>query len=248
MLRLTQLLLALLLAVVATGCRGDRSDEPPRQFFPGMDDQPKYRAQSENTFFEDGRTVREPVTGTVAFGRTAQADDFRRSDFLRDDDELYRGVDSSGAYLEYIPVNKVLRDGQSMQDLIARGREMFNIYCLPCHGGTGLGDGMVGSRWSIPSLPSFHDPQYQRGGEKGQDGYIFHTIRNGFANPPGIEPPLRMPAYGKVVSERDAWAIVSYFRTLQRARGSGIDDVPAAEAQELQRTSSAGANAEGVTP
>ena len=166
---------------------------------------------------------------------------------LRAEDELYRGVDTGGAWLEYIPMNAALRDGQSVQEFIAHGREMYNIYCLPCHGGTGVGDGMVGSRWSSP-LPSFHDAQYQRGGEKGQDGYLFHTIRNGVANTPGALPALRMPAYGKVVSERDAWAIVSFLRVLQRARGSSIDDVPAVEAQELQRTSSAGAGAQGVTP
>ena len=47
-------------------CRGERTDKPPRQFFPDMDDQPKYKAQSESPVFADGRSMREPVPGVVA--------------------------------------------------------------------------------------------------------------------------------------------------------------------------------------
>jgi mono/diheme cytochrome c family protein len=227
----------LLLVGAAAGCRGDRSNEPPRQFFPGMDDQPKYTVQSSNEFFADGRTAQRPVTGTVAFGRTAQADDFRRDDFLRDDDELYRGVDANGAYLEYMPLEKILREGQTMNDLIALGEDRFHIYCMPCHGGTGMGDGMVGSRWSAP-LPNWHDPKYMHGsdGDQGRDGYIFHTILNGLPNNAGQLPALRMPAYSSQVSEHDAWAIVAFIRVLQKARHATIQDVPASQAQELERT------------
>jgi len=232
--RITALML-LGASVVLAGCRGDRSDEPPRQFFPGMDDQPKYKTQSHSEFFADGKTVRQPVIGTVAFGRTADADDARRPDFLRADDELYRGVDAGGAWLEYMPVDKLLAGGQSMNELIALGRERFQIFCMPCHGGLGDGKGMVGARWATP-LPTWHDPQYRHGGEKGQDGYIFNTIRNGLPNTAGALPALRMPAYGSQVDEHESWAIVAYIRTLQRSRNATINDVPASQAQELERT------------
>src|SRR3954470_16726593 len=62
------LALALLGAGLA-GCRGDREEKPPRQFFPDMDDQPKWKPQSQSEFFVDGRTMRKPVAGTVPFGR-----------------------------------------------------------------------------------------------------------------------------------------------------------------------------------
>lgn len=226
---------ALLCAGALAGCRGDRSDQPPRQFFPGLDDQPKYKAQSKHEFFPDGRSEREPVAGVVAFGRAYGAD---RADFLRDDDRVYRGVDAAGAWLERIPLDGALRQGETFTDLVARGRETFEIYCLPCHGGLAVGGkaapyaGLVGERWATP-IPNLHDPQYQPGGEKGQDGYIFHVIRNGVANAPGQAPALRMPSYAEVVSEREAWAVVAYLRVLQTTRKGSFDALPDAAQQRL---------------
>jgi mono/diheme cytochrome c family protein len=233
-------LCALTLAGATVGCRGDRSKEPPRQFFPGLDDQPKYKAQTKHEFFGDERSERLPVAGTVAFGRPYSDE---RADFLRADDGVYRGVDASGAWLERMPVEGVLRQGESFRDLIALGRTTFDIYCMPCHGGLGVGGqaapfaGLVGQRWSYP-IPNLHDPQYQPGGEKGQDGYLFHVIRNGVANAPGQMPPLRMPGYAENVSEHEAWAVVAYLRTLQTARTATFDSLPDAARQRLneQRT------------
>ena len=104
------------------------------------------------------------------------------------------------------------------------GRENYNIYCLPCHGGTGKGDGMVGTRWSYP-LPNFHDDLYQRGGDRGQDGLIFDAIRNGVANPGG-QWELKMPSYASKVSVEESWAIVAYIRTLQAVESGTLEDLP----------------------
>ncbi len=250
----------------AQGCRGDRTAERPRQFFPDMDEQPKYTAQSKSTFFKEfadedeksfGRTMRTPVVGTVAFGRKAWTDpingvDFaRRDDFLKDDDRFYRGVqavldadgrpvlDENGnpreVYLDRMPVGVTA-------ELLALGREKFDIFCIVCHGGTGAGDGTVGTRWSYP-LPSWHAEQYQRGGEKGQDGYMFHVIRNGVPNVGDAPPyPLNMPAYGSKISEREAWAIVAYIRALQMTQNAPLDMLPERERTELLRKRAASAS------
>ncbi len=231
-----------------SGCRGERTAERPRQFFPGMDDQPKYKPQAESTFFADGRTMREPVAGTVPFGRRAEtnddwvAPDETRASLLRGDDRVYRGMNPDGTYVEVMPVREVLEipSGQSvtpadMKSFIEYGQNRFNIFCITCHGGTGAGDGMVGQLWSTP-IPSYHQPQYMPGGEKGQDGYIFHVIRNGLANTPGTLPELRMPAYGDRVSPRDAWAIVAYLRTLQAVQQGTMADVPEALQRELNNS------------
>lgn len=123
--------------LILTGCRGDRTDDPPRQFFPGLDDQAKYKPQSESGFFADGRTMREPPAGTVAFSRMAYglppgADDIgteaaftygsteaekaaakrrirmERASLLRNDEAISTGRNAAGEYIERIPVHQVL--------------------------------------------------------------------------------------------------------------------------------------------
>ena len=106
---------------------------------------------------------------------------------------------------------------------------------MVCHNANGDGKGPVGNLWSYP-LPTFHDTQYQPGEEKGADGYLFHVIRNGVPNAPGMMPALRMPAYRNQVNERDAWAIVAYVRALQASRAMPLNEVPAAQRRELERT------------
>ncbi|MDX2114430.1 MAG: c-type cytochrome [Planctomycetota bacterium] len=247
--RRTVLVLAGVLAALA-GCRGERTDAPPRQFFPDMDDQPKYKAQSASAFFEDGRSMRPPPRGAVPFGAKAFSVEFedvdfaRREEYLREDANVYEGrypaLDAAGkpvleadglqryTYVARIPIPVDDR-------LLALGEKKYNIYCIVCHGGTGAGDGTVGKRWSYP-LPSFHDPKYYAGGEKGQDGYIFHTILNGVPNVGQNVPyPLKMPAYRNKISEREAWAIVAYFRALQTARNAPLEAVPERERQDLDR-------------
>ncbi len=234
------------LAAALPACRGEREDGPPRTFFNGGEDQPKYKAQAQSRFFKDGRTMRPPVSGTVAFGRTPEmswggsdveksasaawvAED--RSQLLAEDDALFRGIGPDGKYVRYIPVPVTER-------MLRRGQERFNIYCTPCHSYTGNGMGLVGSQWSY-ALPNFHDEKYIQGPkgdpEKSLDGYIFHTIRNGVPNAPGVQPALKMPAYRNQVTERDAWAIVSYVRALQRGASMPLERVPQELRPELER-------------
>ena len=250
------------------GCRGELSDAPPRQFFPDMDDQPKYKAQGESHFFEDGRTMREPVRGTLAFGARSSLDSFEGVDFahrahyLKDSRRVFEGreavIDAEGrpvleadgspreVYVERIPVDEILgldasapdysqRKREGVARMLATGEKYFNIYCIVCHGGLGDGKGLVGVRWSYP-LPTWHDPQYLPGGEKGQDGYIFHTIRNGVPNVGDNVPyPLKMPSYAGKLTEEETWAIVAYFRALQESQGATIDKVPERERLDLER-------------
>ena len=97
--------------------------------------------------------------------------------------------------------------------LIERGQQRFNIYCSPCHGRTGDGRGIVVQRGLLPP-PSFHDDRLRKVG----DGHIFDVISNGIRN---------MPSYRAQIPVDDRWAIVSYFRALQRSQNASINDVPA---------------------
>lgn len=239
--------LALTLALAGTlaglsGCRGERTDKPPRQFIPDMDDGPKWKPQARTGFYADGRTMRPTVAGTVAFGRSSVAADEARADLLREDAGFYLGrVSAPGsgagaggaepAFIERMPV-------EVTAPMIERGQERFNIYCSVCHGYDGKGKGLVGdparrTGWSY-ALPNFHDKAYtDRNEPKGKDGYLFHVIRNGVLNPDGT---WKMPPYGHAVDEADAWAIVAYLRTLQAVYAGQLADVPEAERAKLMST------------
>ena len=226
--------LALMLPMA--GCRGDRSEKPPRQFFPDMDDSPKFKPQTPTEFFADGRAMRPPEAGTVAFGAfpfvevsiPAQADwasPFlrEREDMLAGDTEMYTGLNPDGTPVAMMPM-------AINNELLARGEERFNIYCAACHGYAGDGQGMVGRRWSAP-VPSFHDAKYKdRSEPTGGDGYLFHIARNGLKHPDGR---YRMPGYGHALTAEDTWAIVAHIRVLQQAFDNDPQSLPAEARDQL---------------
>ncbi|MBX3357953.1 MAG: cytochrome c [Phycisphaeraceae bacterium] len=228
-----------------SGCHGERSNEPPHEFLPDMDQQQKYRPQSQTEFFEDGRSMRPTVAGAVAFGRSASASDPRRARFLKADPAFYFGTDAAGKTLAYMPKSAIeaFADGgkspeAAMGAMIARGQQRFNIYCSVCHGYTGDGKGMVAQRWA-GVVPSYHDSKYvDRTQDTGTDGHLFTVIQQGLYddNPETHERVYRMPAYGHAVSEKDAWAIVAYLRVLQASQTTDLRAVPAEKRAELERT------------
>jgi len=209
--------------VLLPACRGDRSDKPPRQFFPDMDDSPKFKNQSDTQFFTDGRKMRPAVAGSVAFGERADAQSIERARFLKEDPSFYLGKDANGEFLVKAPIALT-------QEMLLRGEERFNIYCASCHGYDGFGKGLVGQKWAYP-LPNFHDPKYSDPAQQtGRDGYIFHTVRNGVLNPDGT---WKMPPYAHAVKEEDAWLIVAHFRVLQQIYLGQSGDVPEPVRQKL---------------
>jgi mono/diheme cytochrome c family protein len=235
---------------VLGGCRGDRSDNPPRQFFPDMDDSPKARPQAPGEFFPDGRAMRPGVPGTVPFGRWEAAPGIEaaaasagptwqamlaaeRQELLKDDAPAFTGIGSTGPdgkpqYLRTIPM-------PVDEALLARGQERYNIYCAACHGLLGRGEGMVGQRWTGRTVANFHDPKYSDPDEpdqKSADGFIFHTAMTGVWDPSGAQ---KMPPYSHALSERDAWAIVAHIRVLQEQQRGRLADVPEPRRTQLQQ-------------
>jgi mono/diheme cytochrome c family protein len=99
------------------------------------------------------------------------------------------------------------------QELLQRGRARFDIYCAPCHDRTGTGRGMVVEFGLVPP-PSFHEQRVR----DFTDGYVFDVITKGVRT---------MPSYGAQIPAKDRWAIVAYFRALQRSRNATLADVPA---------------------
>ena len=96
--------------------------------------------------------------------------------------------------------------------LLARGRERYDIYCAPCHDRTGSGRGIVVQR-GMKQPPSFHSERLVRQ----PIGHVYDVITNGFG---------AMYPYRTMVPVEDRWAIAAYVKTLQRAYGATLDDVP----------------------
>jgi len=224
--------LVALLGVTALlgGCRGDRTDSPPRQFLLDMDDQPRWNPQSETTLFVDGRTMRTPAAGTVAFARVSfdprrHADEPWAEPFLAERDELLaadsaryfgvaEGVDPATAYQRTEPEAFVERIPIEIdRALLERGQERFDIYCAACHGYAGDGGGvidgepyggMVGRRWSY-TVPSFHDAKYKDASQRtGRDGYIYYVAMNGVQDPPPEGSPPGTPPGRRMPAYRHA--------------------------------------------
>jgi mono/diheme cytochrome c family protein len=165
-----------------------------------MHDQPKYIPLRESDFFGDDRSARVPVEGTVARGE------------LRDDTLLYTGkVNGADAGVFPFAVDAAV---------MARGQERFNIYCSPCHGRTGDGDGMVVRR-GYRRPPSYYDERLR----DAPVGHFFDVITNGFG---------AMPDYAAQIRPEDRWAIAAYIRALQLSEHATIADVPADRRRALQ--------------
>lgn len=151
--------LTLLALALLTGCRGQPSDKPPIHIVPDMDWQPKYRPSQESTFFEDGRSMRPLVAGTIAQGH------------LNEDDRYHRGKEG-GEYLNVAPIDVDAK-------VLARGEERYGIYCTPCHDGAGHGQGMAVKR----GFPLPLDLSSERVREM-PDGEMFEVISDGVRNMP----------------------------------------------------------------
>lgn len=165
-----------------------------------MANQPRYTPLEASKFFKDGRASRPLVPGTVARGQ------------LREDELLYTGK-----------VNGVLADtfpfAMTRADL-ARGRERFTIYCTPCHGALGDGNGMVVQR-GLRRPPSFHIDRLRTA----PAGHFFDVETNGLG---------AMQDYAAQIPAEDRWRIVAYIRALQLSQHATLADVPEAERPKLQ--------------
>ena len=157
-----------------------------------MHNQPKYKPLRGSEFFRDGSSARPIVEGTVARGT------------LQEDEAFFTGKVGTAAIAELpFPVDERVLD---------RGENRYNIYCRPCHDGTGSGKGMVVQRGYRPP-PSFHDERLRTA----PAGHFFDVMSNGFG---------AMPDYRAQIAPHDRWAIVAYIRALQLANRATSADVP----------------------
>jgi mono/diheme cytochrome c family protein len=146
-----------------------------------MHNQPRYKPMAATDFFGDGRSARPTIEDTVARGQ------------LRVDGARYTGKEN-GKDIDYFPI-------QITRDDVQRGQERFNIYCSPCHGRLGDGNGMIVQR-GLRQPPDYHDERLRTA----PVGHFFDVMTNGYG---------AMYSYASRVPVDDRWRIAAYIRALQ---------------------------------
>ena len=176
------------------GVRGEVLRRPPLEIFADMNRQPKLKPQRPFDFMPNGVSSQLPPPGTIARSQPIQTVD--GAVYPYQDAPVNSGrITGTTNFVETnpLPVNG---------ELLARGQERFDIYCAPCHGELGDGNGITKKIGDMPAVANLHDARIVMM----TDGEIFNTITYG---------KNTMGAYGPLVPPQDRWAIVAYLRALQ---------------------------------
>jgi mono/diheme cytochrome c family protein len=167
-----------------------------------MHDAPRYEPLEASSFFNDGQSARMPVANTVS-----------RNPLTDGDELLYTGkIGGTLANQFPMPVTAAV---------LARGQERYDIFCSPCHGRTGKGDGVVVQR-GMRQPPSFMEDRLRNAAA----GYFFDVMTHGFG---------AMQDYAAQIPVEDRWAIVAYERALQFSQHAATGDVPDDRRADLDR-------------
>ena len=170
----------LLLASVMISCDKD-NNHPGYSYFPDMQDSRAYEAYSSNPNFADGKTLRLPVEGTIpremipyAFEKTPE-------------NRTWAGQ------------NIVNMTKMTMTD-VERGKELFGIFCINCHGEKGDGQGFLYTSGKYPYEPKSLITDVLKTTPRGE---FFHVITAGY----GV-----MGAHGPQIKPDDRWKIIEYIK------------------------------------
>jgi mono/diheme cytochrome c family protein len=151
-------------------------------------------------------------------------------DELANQPKLHGYAVPSGADLGYParpPSGTVARDEELAHPpppltlaLLHRGQERYGIFCAPCHGAAGIGDGMIVQR-GFPQPPSYLTEKLREAPIQ----HFYDVITYGH----GVMFP-----YAAWVPPPDRWAIAAYIRVLQVSAMASLDDMPPELRQTVQ--------------
>ena len=198
--------LLLAFALALTGCRQK------------MTDTPRYEVYERSLFFDDSLSARPILDGTVA--RSAPRTDFYAGTNPYYDEEGVLRLGGTATSADY--ENRLVRafPFEVTREVLERGQQRYNIYCAPCHGRTGNGQGMIVQR-GLRAPVSYHTERLRNA----PVGHFYNVITNGYG---------AMYSYKARVSPADRWAIVAYIRALQLSQHASLEDVPADRLNEMQ--------------
>jgi len=195
------------------GLPGRMSRKPPFELFPDMDRQAKLRPQEPNRFFASGVSSQLPPAGTVARSEAIQT--ANGAVYRFEDSPVNTGrIASTTNFVETNPL-------AVNAELLQRGRDRFDIYCAPCHGKTGDGNGITKKIGVMAAVANLHDKRLV----EMTDGEVFNTVSNG----KGV-----MGAAGPLLSIEDRWAVIAYLRALQLSWLGTTNDLMAEQSAALK--------------
>ena len=187
------------------GRRGHLSRQPPILIIPDLNHQFKLRPEQPNGFFANGQSSQLPPPGTVPRSQPIQT--FAGPVYPYEDSPANTGfITGTTNFVETNPLPVT-------PALLRQGREQFEIYCTPCHGALGDGNGIMKKLGVMPAVANLHDKRLV----EMTDGEIFNTVTHG---------KNLMAAYGPTASIKDRWAIIAYVRTLQLSWLGSTNDLP----------------------
>ena len=187
------------------GFQGRLSRKPPIEVFPDMDRQLKLRPAQPNDFFPNGLSSQLPPAGTVARSQALQTTGGEVWPFEAASVNTGR-VAGTTNFVETNPLPVTAA-------LLQRGRQRFDIYCTPCHGALGDGNGITKKLGVMPTVANLQDKRIV----VMTDGEIFNTVTHGKST---------MGAYGPIMPVEDRWAVIAYLRALQLSQLGSLDDLP----------------------
>ncbi len=158
-----------------------------------MHNQNKVKPYATSTFFADGQASRPIPAHTVARNATGAKV------------AIATGLTVAKAPAQAGPPPVTLA-------LLQRGRERYDVFCSPCHGRAGEGQGMIVQR-GFKQPTSYHDPRLVNA----PTDYYVQVMTQGF----GV-----MPSYASQVPLDDRWAIAWYIRALQYSQNARLADLP----------------------
>lgn len=203
--KVTAIALSCCAAAWLAGCEKAKQD---------MYDQPKYKPLSRSELFADGNSSRPLPQGSVPYSKGPFAG---TSSGRKGTDEVKNTIAAERAQTNPYPV--------TMQ-LLLRGRQRYEIYCMPCHSAAGDGDGWIARR-GFPHPPSYHEDRLRQA----PDRHFFDVMTNGH----GIMLP-----YADRVDPPDRWAIVAYIRALQLSQHADVSKLPNDALSHLQAAKAGG--------
>jgi mono/diheme cytochrome c family protein len=195
---------AVLLVMLIAGKRGDLTRNRPLQIFADMKRQLKLRPQTANGFFANGLSSQLPPPGTIAQSQPLNVGGQEVYPF--EDAPVNTGrVTGTTNFVELNPFPVT-------EQLLARGQQRFTIYCSPCHGGLGDGNGITKKIGAMAVVANLHDKRIV----ELADGEIFNTVSHGKNNMQGYAPQIPV---------EDRWAVIAYLRALQLSQLGSVDDL-----------------------